>query len=73
MRKWKNGINTYEEILNLRDDYKENEMTDDEIRDRLEDVDILDLFLAYYFTDCDCEYYRREFNRLNNALHSNKK
>ena len=73
MRKLTNRANTYEEILNLRDDYKENEMTDDEIRDRLKDVDILYLFLAYYFTDCDCEYYRREFNKLNNALHSNNK
>ncbi len=63
--------NEREKILDLLSEYKNNDYNDYELRKKLSKIDKKYLFLALYFTDIDCEYYKGQFNKIRNDKYRN--
>lgn len=63
--------NEREKILDLLSEYKNNDYNDEILEKKLEKIDKKYLFLALYFTDLDCEYYKGQFNKIRNDKYRN--
>lgn len=61
--------NDYAIICNLLKEYHDHDIEYNEIKDRLKDIDIYNLFKILYFTDLDWIYYRKLFDKYQNKYH----
>lgn len=61
--------NDYDIICNLLKEYHDHDIEYNEIKDRLKDIDIYNLFKILYFTDLDWIYYRKLFDKYQNKYH----
>jgi hypothetical protein len=63
--------NEWQKIIDLLSEYKNNDYNDYELRKKLLKIDKKYLFLALYFTDIDCDYYKKQFNKIRNDKYRN--
>lgn len=62
-------FNDYTIISDLLKEYHDHDIEYNEIKDRLKDIDIYNLFKILYFTDLDWIYYRKLFDKYQKKYH----
>jgi len=62
-------FNDYKIISDLLKEYHDHDIEYNEIKDKLKDIDIYNLFKILYFTDLDLIYYRKLFDKYENKYH----